>query len=40
MVFVICGIAVAAGIGCAFVRYPVFLLIALCPLLILLVRES
>jgi hypothetical protein len=33
MVFVIGGIAVAAGIGCAFVRYPVFLLIAVCPLL-------
>jgi hypothetical protein len=33
MVFVICSIAVAAGIGCAFVRYPVLLLIAVCPLL-------
>ena len=33
MVFVIFGIAVAPGIRCAFVRYPVFLLIALCPLL-------
>jgi hypothetical protein len=33
MVFVISGIAVAAGIACAFVRYPVFLLIAVCPLL-------
>ena len=33
MVFVICGIAVATGIGCVFVRYPVFLLVAACPLL-------
>jgi hypothetical protein len=33
MVFVICGIAVAAGVGCAFVRYPVFLLLTVCPLL-------
>ena len=33
MVFVICGIAVATGIGCVFVRYPVFLLITVCPLL-------
>jgi hypothetical protein len=33
MVFVIFGIAGAAGIGCAFVRHPVFLLIALCPML-------
>jgi hypothetical protein len=33
MVCVICGIAVATGIGCVFVRYPVFLLVAACPLL-------
>jgi hypothetical protein len=33
MVFVISGIAVAVGIGCAFVRYPVLYLIAACPLL-------
>jgi hypothetical protein len=33
MVFVICGIAVAAGIGCAFLRHPVFALIVLCSLL-------
>jgi hypothetical protein len=33
MVLVVFGIAVAAGIGCVFVRYPMFLLIAVCPLL-------
>jgi hypothetical protein len=33
MVLVIFGLAVAAGIGCAFVRHPVLFLIALCPLL-------
>ena len=34
MLFVIHGVGVAAGIGCVFVRYPVFLLIiTVCPLL-------
>ena len=34
MLFVIYGVGVAAGIGCVFVRYPVFLLIiTVCPLL-------
>jgi hypothetical protein len=33
MLFVICGVGVAAGIGRVFVRYPVFLLITVCPLL-------
>jgi hypothetical protein len=33
MLFVISGIAVAVGLGCVFVRRPVFLLIFLCPLL-------
>ena len=32
MVFV-CGVAVAAGIGCAFVRHSVLPLVVLCPLL-------
>ena len=33
MLFVIYGVGVVAGIGCIFVRYPVFLLITVCPLL-------
>ena len=34
MLFVIYGVGVAAGIGCVFVRHPVFLLIiTVCPLL-------
>jgi phosphatidylserine decarboxylase len=33
MIFVISGIAVAAGIGCVFVRYPVLLLTTVCPAL-------
>jgi hypothetical protein len=33
MVFVIYGFTIAAGIGCAFVRHPVLVLIAVCPLL-------
>ena len=33
MLLVIYGVGVAAGIGCVLVRYPVFLLITVCPLL-------